>query len=292
MTINNDNRIAYVNNEFLRLEDAKISILDRGFLFGDGIYEVVAVLNGTPIDEEAHLSRLERSLREINLPHLENGKHIKQIIREIIKKNNLHEGLVYFQITRGSAERDFAYPKDVNPSLVMFTQSKTILKNKNAETGVKVHLFEDLRWKRRDIKSIAMIAQTMAKQAAIDHDSFEAWMYEDGFITEGSSSTAFIIKDNQIITRQLGNEILPGCTRKAVLKICQTQNLAIAERPFSIEEAIKADEAFLTSASTFVMPVTSIDDTIIGIQENKGKPGKITKLLRQAYIEEALKETV
>jgi D-alanine transaminase len=276
-------RIAYVNGEFTPLEQARISILDRGFLFADGVYEVSAVIDGALVDNAAHLRRLERSLAEISLTSPEPLDRIIEIQRELIIRNNLVEGLVYIQITRGSAERDFAFPKDSRPSLVLFTQNKSILESPVAKSGVSVKTVPDIRWRRRDIKSVALLAQVLAKQAAAAENCQEAWMVDDeGLVTEGSTSTAFIItKNNTLVTRQNSHVVLPGCTRRAVLELAERRKLSIEQRGFLVEEARDAAEAFLTSASAFVTPVVRIDHAPIG----EGAPGPLTLELRKIYIE-------
>jgi D-alanine transaminase len=282
-------RIAYVNGEFALLEEARVSVLDRGFLFADGVYEVAAVMDGALVDNDAHLRRLQRSLDEISLNSPMPIERIIEIQRELILRNNLVEGLVYIQITRGPAERDFAFPKVPQPTLVMFTQDKNILESPAATNGVWVKTLPDIRWARRDIKSVALLAQVLAKQAAAVENCQEAWMVdEDGLITEGSSSTAFIItKENTLLTRQNSNAILPGCTRRAVLELAERHKLSIEQRGFSVAEARDAAEAFLTSASAFVTPVVKIDGAPIGC----GVPGALTLELRKIYIEFARQQT-
>lgn len=277
------NRIAYVNGAFTPLDTAQISVLDRGFLFADGIYEVAAVLDGGMVDNLAHLARLERSLSEISLPSPEPIERIVEIQHELIARNALDEGLIYLQITRGPAEREFAFPKLVRPTLVMFTQAKNFLHSQAAEHGVHVKTVPDIRWARRDIKSIALLAQVLAKQAAAEDNCQEAWMIDsDGDITEGSSSTAFIItKNGKLLTRPNSNAILPGCTRRAVMELANGYNVDLEERAFSLPEALDAAEAFLTSATTLVTPVVRIDRTWIG----DGAPGELTRRLRELYID-------
>jgi len=277
-------RIAYVNGSFVPFEDAKIPITDRGFLFADGIYEVSAVLNGALVDNEAHLARLDRSLKEIGIANPYTAAEWTRLEEDLVRRNGVEEGLVYMQVTRGAAERDFAFPKDAKPTVVMFTQAKNISRSAMAETGAAVITVPDLRWKRRDIKSVALLAQVLAKQAAAEAGVFEAWMVEDGHVTEGGSSTAFIITgDKRIVTRPLSNAILPGITRLSVLRLAREQGLTLEERLFTVEEALAADEAFLTSASSFVMPVVSIDGKPVG----SGKPGPLVRKLRSLYIEAA-----
>ncbi len=274
---------AYVNGEFTPLGEARVSILDRGFLFGDGVYEVAAVLDGKLIDNEAHLARLERSLRELALPCPAPLAEIAALQKQLVARNRLAEGIVYVQITRGVAEREFGFPKDAAPTLVMFTQRKTIIDAPAAKTGVAVKTVPDLRWARRDIKSVALLAQVLAKQAAVEAGCQEAWMVDpQGLVTEGSSSTSFIItKAGAILTRPNSAAILPGCTRAALATLAGQSGLTIEERPFSVAEALAAAEAFLTSASTFVTPVVSIDGAPVG----SGTPGALTRRLREIYID-------
>ena len=278
-------RIVYLNGEFLPFEGARVSIVDRGFLFADGIYEVSAVIDGRLVDNAAHLARLDRSLGEIGIanPHTTAEWVARQT--ELVARNGLREGGVYIQVTRGAYERDFAFPPAGTPqTVVMFTQAKTIIANALAETGAKVITVEDLRWKRRDIKSVALLAQVLAKQAAAEAGVAEAWMIEDGAITEGGSSTAFVVsRDRVLITRPLSTALLPGITRAAVLKLAAEADLRIEERLIPLSEAYEAQEAFYTSASAFVMPVIDIDGRTIG----EGRPGPLTKRLRQLYIEAA-----
>jgi D-alanine transaminase len=275
--------IAYVNGDFVPLSEAKVSVLDRGFLFADGIYEVSAVLDGKLIDNESHLARLERSVGEIKLPLPETVARIKEIQHELITRNALKDGLVYIQVTRGAdVGRDFAFPKGVKPTLMMFTSVKDIVNAASAKTGIGIITVPDIRWSRRDIKSVALLAQVLAKQAAAEAGCGEAWMIEDGKVTEGGSSSAFILtQDDVLVTRQNSSSILPGCTRKAVVKLAEERQLRVEERAFTIEEALKAKEAFITSASLFVQPVVKIDDKTVA----DGKPGPMATRLREIYIE-------
>lgn len=274
-------RIVYVNGEYLPEEDAKISIFDRGFLFADAVYEVTAVLDGKLIDIDAHMVRLARSRGELGLEAPCSDAEIIEIHHELMKRNNLTEGGIYLQVTRGAADRDFAFPKDAKPSLVMFTQAKSLAANPTAGKGIAVKTVPDIRWKRRDIKSVGLLPASMAKQTALDAGADDAWMVEDGYVTEGSSNNAFIVtEDGKIITRQLGNEILHGITRKVVLELARQENLTIEERAFTPEEAYDAKEAFFTSSSAFVMPVVKIDGHILG----NGVPGPIAEKLRELYL--------
>jgi D-alanine transaminase len=276
-------RIAYINGSFVPLAEAKVSVLDRGFLFADGIYEVAAVLDGRLIDSASHLARLERSVGEIALDLPETLPRIQEIQKELIARNQLVSGLVYLQVTRGAdTGRDFAFPKDVKPTLVMFTSAKDIVNAPSAKTGVAVITVPDIRWARRDIKSVALLAQVLAKQAAAEAGAAEAWMIEDGLVTEGGSSSAFILtQDDVLVTRQNSNAILPGCTRKAVVALAEERQLRVEERPFSVSEALAAKEAFITSATLFVQAVVTIDGRAVA----DGKPGPMTNRLREIYLD-------
>ncbi len=279
-------RIVYVNGAYVPEEEAKISVFDRAFLFGDGVYEVTAVLDRKLVDFQPHLARLDRSLKEISLAAPLSHAELRRMHKELVARNNVTEGIVYLEITRGAAERDFAYPEDARPTVVAYTQSKPLIENPYAATGVKVITIPDLRWKRRDIKSTAMLAQAMGKQEAKLKGAYEAWMVEDGQVTEGTSSSAFILDAQGVVrTQPLGHHILPGVTRRAVLKLAALEGIGLEERPFSVAEALAAREAFMTAASAFVLPIVEIDGVPIG----DGKPGPIARTFRRLYIEEARK---
>jgi len=278
-------RIVYVNGEFVAEEDAVISVFDRGFLFADAVYEVSSVLQGKLIDNAAHIKRLHRSLGELSMTAPISDDEILHVQHELIKRNKLVEGMVYLQVTRGSADRDFPFPADVKPSIVMFSQSRDITNSPQAKKGISVITVPDIRWKRRDIKTVGLLAQVLAKQAAVDAGVADAWMIEDGYVTEGSSNNAFIVdKQGKLITRHLGNEILHGITRASVLELVEKENIVFEERAFTLEEAMNAQEAFITSASTFVWPVVNIDGTPI----SDGKPGSLAPRLREFYIRNSL----
>ena len=279
-------RIVYVNGEYLAEEDAKISVFDRGFLFADAVYEVSAVLKGKLVDNDAHLKRLARSLGELKMTPPATGEEIEAIQMELIRRNSIDEGVIYLQATRGAADRDFAFPKNATPSLVMFTQKKSLSQNPAADVGISVITVPDIRWKRRDIKTVGLLPASMAKQAALDAGANDAWFVEDGFVNEGSSNNAFIVThDGKIVTRHLGTEILHGITRKSVMELAKRENLEIEERPFTPEEAAEAREAFSTSASAFVMPVVKIDGHVLG----NGVPGPVSEKMRKLYVEMAMK---
>ncbi len=276
--------VVYVNGAFVAADEARISVFDRGFLFADGVYEVAAIIDGRLVDNDAHLDRLERSLSAIAIDAPLSRARLVEAQREIVARNGLREGLVYMQVTRGAAERDFAFPADTRPTLVMFTQAKNAVDAPAAKTGIRAISLPDLRWARRDIKSIALLAQVLAKQQAKAAGAGEAILVEDGFITEGASSSVFIItRAGEILTRGLSQQILPGCTRAALLTLAAERSLPLVERAFSVDEAKAAAECFISSATTFVMPVVLLDDAPIG----DGKPGPLAQRLRALYIEHA-----
>ncbi len=277
-------RTVYLNGDYLPEGDAKVSIFDRGYLFGDGIYEVVPVIDSMILDKAPFLERFGRSLRELEIAWPCTEVELCEMLDTLAAKNDLIEGIIYMQITRGVADRDFHYPKDIPTTLMAFTQVKKLLDNPSAESGVKVVTVDDIRWKRRDIKSIALLAQCIAKQAAVEQGASEGWMVEDGHVTEGTSSSAYIVKDGVIITRPLTNDILPGIRRKVLLKLAEKYQIRVVERLFTVEEAKGADEAFLSSASTFVIPIVDIDGQQIG----DGKPGPIACKMRKIYLDTAI----
>ena len=278
-------RIVYVNGEYLPEEEARISIFDRGFIFGDGIYEVSAVLGGKLVDCDAHLARLERSCGEIRLALPWSRAELIAIHEELIKRNDIDEGGIYLQVSRGAADRDFAFPKDVAPTLVMFSQARNLSQAPAAKTGIKVVSCPDLRWARRDIKSVNLLGPVLAKQFAAESGAQEAWLVEDGVVTEGASSTAWIVKGKTLISRPLSNKVLPGITRRAVLAFLAETGFTFEERTFTLDEALDAEEAFITSANSFVMPVVSIDGHTI----HNGAPGPTAIRLREIYIDFARK---
>ncbi|MEX2607313.1 MAG: D-amino-acid transaminase [Kiritimatiellia bacterium] len=277
-------RIVYVNGCYLPESEASISIFDRGFLMADAVYEVIPVLNGNPIEAEGHLRRLQHSLDELELTHPLTVPDWGQIFHHLILVNHLMEGLLYLQVTRGSAaDRAFSFPDPLHtsPTVVAFTQHKPGLANNPlAETGMKLISLNDLRWSRCDIKTTQLLYPALAKREAQKAGADDAWLIRDGFVTEGSSSNAYIVKDGKLITRHLGNAILAGVTRTSVLRLAAEDGIPIEERSFTLQEVKAADEAFLTSASTFVMPVVEIDGHPIG----SGKPGPLTLNLRKRYV--------
>jgi len=278
-------RIVYVNGELLPEEQARVSIFDRGFLFADGVYEVCAVLEGRLVDNRAHLDRLHRSLEALSIPQPVDDDAIIAAQTELVARNDLREGLVYLQITRGPADRDFAFPNRPEPTLILFTQAHRLIDAPLAERGMAVRLVEDIRWKRRDIKTVGLLAPSMAKQEALDAGADDAWLVEDGYVTEGTSNNAFIVtREGVIKTRALSNLILHGITRAAILRLAERDGLAVEETPFTPQEARAAREAFITSATAFALPVVRIDDAVIG----DGRPGPVATRLRRHYIDAAL----
>ena len=274
-------RIAFVNGVYTTLAEAKISIMDRGFLFADGVYEVSAVLGGRLVDNDAHLARLQRSLSALQIPNPLSDADWIGIEQELVARNHLIEGVVYIEVTRGVAEREFVYPRDLKPTVVVFTQEKTIVASPLVARGTKIVTAPDLRWARRDIKSVSLLAQVLAKQAAAEAGAAEVWMVEDSFVTEGGSSTAFFIgHDRRIVTRPLSAAILSGITRRAVMRLAASEQLVVEERAFTVAEAKAAAEVFYTSASNFVVPVVSIDGEPIG----NGEPGPLTRQLSDIYV--------
>ncbi|HDR29933.1 D-amino-acid transaminase [Rhodovulum sp.] len=284
-------RIVYVNGEYLPEDQAKVSVFDRGFLFADSVYEVTSVIDGKLVDFPGHAARLERSLAELDMPSPLTSGELLAIHRELVARNNVTEGMVYLQITRGAPEdRDFVFPDPaVTPqTVVLFTQSKGLVDSPAAQIGLKVISIPDIRWGRRDIKTVQLLYPSVGKMMARRAGADDAWMVEDGFVTEGTSNNAYIVKNGKIITRQLGTEILHGITRATVLAFAREAQMQVEERPFTIEEAQAADEAFITSASTFVMPVVSVDEAVLG----DGKPGPVAQRLREIYIEQSRKAAV
>lgn len=274
-------RIAFVNGVYTTLAEAKISIMDRGFLFADGVYEVSAVLGGRLVDNDAHLARLQRSLSALQIANPHSDADWIEIEQELVARNHLIEGVVYIEVTRGVAEREFVYPRDLKPTVVLFTQEKTIVASPLVARGAKIVTAPDLRWARRDIKSVSLLAQVLAKQAAAEAGAAEVWMVEDSFVTEGGSSTAFFIgHDRRIVTRPLSAAILSGITRRAVMRLAASEQLVVEERAFTVAEAKAAAEVFYTSASNFVVPVVSIDGEPIG----NGEPGPLTRQLSDIYV--------
>jgi D-alanine transaminase len=284
-------RTVYVNGDYLPETEAKVSVFDRGFLMADGVYEVTSVLDGKLIDYAGHAARLERSLSELGMGMPMTADALLDVHRELVVRNELLDGMIYLQITRGNpGDRDFAYPPaDTPQTVVLFTQAKPGLADSPmARTGLRVISIPDARWARRDIKTVQLLYPSMGKMMAKAAGCDDAWMVEDGAVTEGTSNNAYIVKGNRIITRNLGTEILHGITRAVVLRFAREAQMEVEERAFTIDEAKAADEAFITSASMFVMPVVEID----GAQVGAGTPGRVATRLREIYLDESRKAAV
>jgi D-alanine transaminase len=275
-------RIAYVNGQYIEHRRAAVHIDDRGYQFADGIYEVVAIVGGRLIDAELHWRRLERSLREMKISAPMSRAALSHVIAEVIRRNRVADGIVYLQITRGVAPRDHVFPKKVRPAVVVTVKRTKPVDPKLVARGVDVISLPDIRWGRCDIKSLSLLPNVMAKQAAKEQGAYEAWLVdEDGDVTEGSSTNAWIVSaKGGLVTRKAGPEILNGVTRLAVLALARAEKMKIEERSFSLKEALKAKEAFITSTTNFVMPVVRIDGKTIG----GGKPGPFARKLREHYI--------
>ncbi|RAU44048.1 MULTISPECIES: D-amino-acid transaminase [unclassified Pseudomonas] len=279
-------RSVYLNGAFVAENEASISIFDRGFMFADGIYEVTAVLQGKLVDFDLHTARLARSLREMSLELPLDAAQLLAIHRELIERNQLTEGLVYMQVTRGVEDRNFFYPPAGSPlTVVLYTQAKTVLDSPLAKRGMNIIGLPDLRWGRSDIKTTQLLYACMAKEQARAQGADDAWLVKDGWVTEGTSNNAFIItRDGAVVTRELSRALLPGTTRAALIELVKEHDLRFEERAYTLEEAANAAEAFITSSTSFIYPVVSIDGQLVA----DGKPGKLTQRLRQLYIDHAL----
>jgi D-alanine transaminase len=279
-------RTCWLNGAFVAEEHAQVSIFDRGLLFGDGVYEVAAVYQGRLLDADRHLVRLERSQREIGLPAPYDAATLLEALQTLATQNDIREGLVYLQVTRGPAERDFPFPATVTPTAFAYARPKKLSDDPNA-AGIRLHVVRDLRWLRCDIKSTSMLAQVLAKQAARQAGAFEALMHENGLVTEGGSSNVWIVNGGTVYTRPLSSDILAGITRDVVLEVAKEAGVPVVERAFTVEQAKAADECLITSATSFVLPVTRIDETVVA----DGTPGPITATLRAGYLARAARLT-
>ncbi|GAJ28116.1 D-amino-acid transaminase [Acidomonas methanolica] len=278
-------RFVYCGGNYVPEQDARLSIFDRGTLFGDAVYEVTAVIDGRMIDNSLHLDRLERSLAALDIPLPCPRAEIAAIQNGLITRNALMEGTVYLQISRGAADRDYRYADTLLPDFFAFTQRRAIRDTPAHRDGIAVALLPEPRWARRDIKTTMLLGQVLAKREARDAGCAEVWFVEDGMITEGASSTAFLItRDGAVVTRPNSRATLPGCTRRAVLDLCARHGLVFVERAFTPQEAADAAEAFLTSAGSLITPVVRIADTIIG----DGNPGRLTRHLQRYYLDAVL----
>ena len=282
-------RQVYINGEFKKEDEAKVSVFDRGLLFSDSLYEVTTVINGKLIDFNNHMKRLDRSMTELKFKKLLNHLDILIFHRKLIELNNLKEGMIYLQVTRGVADRSFDMPKDkIEPTVLAFTQEKKIIDSESAKNGIKVMTLDDMRWKRCDIKTTQLLYASMAKTEATEKGFDDAWMLREGYITEGSSSNAWIIKGKIIMTRQSDNLILSGITRDAIFKCAKDLGYEVVTKNITLPDAQSASEAFITSATACVMPVVKINASQIG----DGKPGKFVTALREEYIKQALESSI
>ena len=284
-------RTVYVNGAYVPEAEARVSVFDRGFLMADGVYEVTSVLGGRLVDFAGHMARLRRSLGELDMAEPIDEDAYLAIHRELVARNAVTDGMVYLQVTRGApGDRDFAYPDPATPpTVVLFTQSKpNMADNPLARTGLRVVSIPDQRWARRDIKTVQLLYPSMGKMMARAAGADDAWMVEDGHVTEGTSNNAWIVVGGAIVTRQAGPEMLSGITRAALMRLAAEAQMRVEERPFTLDEAKAADEAFITSASLFVMPVVRIDEAVLGT----GTPGPLTTRLRELYVEEARRAAV
>jgi D-alanine transaminase len=282
-------RQVYINGEFKKEDEAKVSVFDRGLLFSDSLYEVTTVINGKLIDFNNHMKRLDRSMTELKFKKLLNHEDILVFHRKLIELNNLKEGMIYLQVTRGVADRSFDMPKnEIKPTVLAFTQEKKIIDSESAKNGIKVMTLEDMRWKRCDIKTTQLLYASMAKTEATEKGFDDAWMIRQGYITEGSSSNAWIIKGKIIMTRHSDNLILSGITRDAIFKCAKDLGYEVVTKNISLQDAQSASEAFITSATAFIMPVVKINSNQIG----DGKPGKFVTALRAEYIKQAIASAI
>ena len=282
-------RISYVNGSYVNHQEAAVHMEDRGYQFSDGIYEYVAFYNRKLLDRELHFKRLERSLKELQIPLPMSMAAFNIVVRELIGRNNREDGGLYIQVTRGVARRDHAFPKQTKPALVMTICAAKLPKEHEIRDGVKVITAPDLRWARRDIKSVSLLTNILAKQEAAHRHAREAWLIEsDGGVSEGSASNAYIVTQaGEIVTHPCDEHILGGVTRDVVLKLARQAGMKVAERTFNVVEISSAVEAFLTSTSANVLPVVKIDDKPVG----DGKPGPITRKLHELYAAHVFKQT-
>jgi D-alanine transaminase len=272
-------RVCWLNGAWVPETEASTSIFDRGLLFGDGVYEVAAALNGRLLDADRHLVRLERSLDAIAITGSLPAAAWLEVMQALLERNSVDEGLVYLQVTRGVAERDFPFPAAATPTQFAYARPKLLRTDPNA-AGIRLHPVPDIRWARRDIKSVAMLAQVLAKQDARAAGAHEALLHEDGVVTEGGSSTVWMVRDGVLITRPLSSKLLAGITRDVIIELAHAEALPLVERAFTVDEACEADECFITSATSFVLPVTRIGDRVV----RDGRVGPCTLRLREAYL--------
>lgn len=275
-------QLCWLNGYFVPENEARISAFDRGFIFGDGVYEVTSLVDGVLIDPDRHLERLDRSLQAIGMTPPMSHRAWCDVLDETARRANVRDGFVYMEVTRGTADRDFVFPRDVSPTMFAFARTKDF-RNDPLASGAALATVPDMRWARRDIKSVSLLAQVLAKQVAREQGANDALMHEDGVVTEGGSSTAWIVQDGTLITRSLSYDILAGVTRSVAMEIAPAEQIPVVERPFTVAEAYAADEVMITSATGFVLPIIRIDGRIIG----SGAPGPIATRIRERYLERA-----
>ncbi|MFP6740316.1 MAG: D-amino-acid transaminase [Alphaproteobacteria bacterium] len=274
-------RIAYVNGRYVPHGEAAVHIEDRGYQFADGVYEVTAVVNGKLVDNEGHTVRLERSLGELQIDMPMSRAALEVVLNETVRRNGVRFGMVYMQITRGVAKRNHPFPENIRPALVVTAKRAPLMLDPDAVPGGRAITMPDIRWGRCDIKTVALLPNVLAKQKALEAGAYEAWLVDDdGFVTEGTSTNAWILdREGRLITRPLSNNILGGITRQTMLRLAQENDIEVVERPFTVEEAKAAREAFITSTTNFLKPITQIDDAVIG----NGEPGETSRRMLGLY---------
>ena len=282
-------RIAYVNGRYVPHKEAVVHIEDRGYQFADGVYEVIAVLDRRLVDNEGHMVRLERSLAELGMAMPMARGPLGVVLAETVRRNGVRDGMVYLQVTRGVTRRNHPFPDGVRPALVVTARRAPLLLDPDALTGTRAVTMPDIRWGRCDIKTISLLPNVLAKQHAIEQGAYEAWMVDDdGYVTEGSSTNAWIMDgEGRIVTRPKGNDILGGITRETMIEVARANGIEVVERPFTVAEAKAAREAFITSTTNFLKPITQIDDQVIG----NGEPGETSRRLLALYLSHCRKES-
>ena len=275
-------RVAYVNGRYVRHRDATVHIEDRGYQFADGVYEVIAVIGGALVDGDAHMERLERSLRELGIAMPMARRPLGVVLGETIRRNGVRDGMVYLQVTRGVARRNHPFPHGVRPALVVTARRAPFPRDPEAITGGRAVTVPDMRWGRCDIKSVALLPNVLAKQHAVEAGGYESWLVDgDGYVTEGSATNAWILDgEGRVVTRPKSNAILGGITRETLLRLAREDGIEVVERRFTVAEAKASREAFITSTTNFLKPITRIDDTVVG----NGEPGETSRRLLTLYL--------
>lgn len=283
-------RWAYVNGRYVPHATARTHVEDRGMQFSDGVYEVIAVVGGALVDATLHFERLDRSLSALEIAAPMRRAPLEAVLREVARRNRVSEGIVYLQVNRGVAPRNHAFPRDARPSMVVTARRGQPASSPALVEGVRVITIPDIRWRRRDIKSVSLLANVLAKQAAAQDGAFEAWQVdEDGMVTEGSQSNAWMVEtDGAVVTRPSSHDILTGITRTRLIDLARQDGITVIERAFTPQEAARAREAFLTSTSSFVVPVVQIDDAVVA----NGRPGAVTERLRALYLDFVARQAI